>query len=83
MTNNLAKRIVSTGDLNELGINGFGLEDFVVAAALKNNNNDINEAAHQVINKWSETYEDMGKVYQDLCAILRTIGKAAWIHALD
>ena len=82
MKNNLAKRIVNTGDLNDLGVNGFGLEDYEVSAALKNNANDINHAARQVINDWSESYEDAFQAYEELCDILRKINKAAWINTI-
>ena len=81
MKNKLAKRITSDGDLNDLGINGFELEDFVVAAAKKNHNNDINEAALYVINKWSEQYDE-SEAYDELVAVIERIGKRAWLKVL-
>ena len=82
MKNNLALRISQAGDLHLLGVNGFGLRGFIVDAALRNHNNDINGAALQVIKAWSDTLP-RSEAYEKLYAIINKINKAAWLEVLE
>ena len=82
MKTNLAKRIVEPGDLTELGVNGFGLRSFVVRAALKNHGTDINGAARQVIEAWSETCKK-DEAYYKMYEAIKKINKAAWLEVLE
>ena len=83
MMDNLAQNITSNRDLRDLGTQGFGFKQNVLDTALRNNKDDINEAAIAIIKKWSDKYEDQAQAYTALCGILRKIGKASWISALD
>ena len=78
----LAKCVTSSDELRDLGIMGFGVKESNIATALTNNNNSITEAARVVISTWSDDYEDAAEAFEDLCKILKKIGKAAWITAI-
>ena len=83
MVDNLAQEITSNRDLRDLGTQGFGFKQNVLDTALRNKKDDINEAAISIIKKWTDKYEDQAQAYTELCVILRRIGKASWISALE
>ena len=83
MEGNLALCVVSEEDLRDLGTFGFGVRERIIDAALANNHRSINAAATEVIKRWAQEQEDMEKAYEQLCGILRKIGRNAWINELE
>ena len=63
----LSQQISSDGDLRALGTRGFGFAKNIIDNALRNNRDNINEAALFIINKWSTNQANEAEAYDLLC----------------
>ena len=74
----LSRMVTDVTILRNLGIDGFGVEDHQINAAISNSNN-YPEAAYVVICDWSDVYEDAADALEELEKILKKIKKGAWL----
>ena len=74
----LSKRIISGQDLEDLGITGLKLPEFMIKAALYDHSNSIQAAAHKVISSWVQQQSNR----QDAYSALHTGLKEVKMHQL-
>ena len=67
---NLSQRFTKEIDLNRLGINSLGVEDYVIDGCIMKSNRDIQIAAHNVLKHWRKAQTDTREVYQKLCKVM-------------
>ena len=82
MERSLSLCVVSDDDLRDLGTSGFKVKERVIDAALFNHKT-ISAAATEVIKQWGREQENKEKAYEDLCVILRKLGRGSWINELE
>ena len=70
----LSKEITTRSDLLTLGLNGLKLSRSVIQTALTNHQGDINSAAHSVLQKWFQEYENGEDALTDLQSVLHKSG---------
>ena len=81
MLTNLSHQITSKQEVRMLGTTGLGVPGNVIDTSLENER-DINEAAFRVLKRWYDNQEDNVNAYEQLCAILKKIGKCSYINYL-
>ena len=74
----LSKRITNAQDLEDLGITGLKLPEFMIKAALYDHSNSIQAATHKVISSWVQQQSNRQKAY----IVLHTGLKDAKMHQI-
>ena len=78
---NLSRQITTQQELRSLATLGLRVKSYVVDSNLTNER-DINDAALKVISQWATSKEDNRAAYTELCEILKSIKRSAYINVL-
>ena len=73
----LSRRITSTNDLEDLGLNILQFDDYQVDNAKCDGKNSINKAAHELLKKWRNNQVTREAAFSNLYRALRNHG---WKH---
>ena len=79
---NLANQITDPMELRSLATCGLRVKSFVINKSLTNVD-DITNAALKVIDEWDANKPDKRAAYNELCEILRDLGRGNCINVLE
>ena len=69
----LSNEITSRSKLRTLATVGLNVDSSIVSTALRNNRDDITEAAHTVLTQWRDSQPNKTIAYKQICEVLRRV----------
>ena len=69
----LSNEITSRSKLQTLATVSLNVDSSIVSTALRNNRDDITEAAHTVLTQWRDSQPNKSIAYKQICEALRRV----------